>query len=294
MSHSRRRPSQNATVIGALIALALILAPNLVWAQDAPPATPRNERPVRISRGLLHEGAFLADQPGRLVALEQGGSAFVFDRNTEGRATPPMAMLPCTTLMRMEQIREAREGEARFRVSGQVFVYEGRNHLLPTFYKVLADAEEVDAEAAPAEEAEAADDTEQDADPSVEELIAELDELTPIARSEELDTMLLPSADLLSDSSFLKPRLGSIVRSVSGSLAFVIDNDVDEAAGAEAPMPIMPCQSLALIEELIDVYGADAPFILSGRVFLYRGQNFLLPSMVQMQLDRTSGLSSAR
>ncbi len=251
----------------------------------------RDRRPVRISRGLLHEGAFLADQPGRLVELEQGGSAFVFDRNAEGRATPPMAVFPCTTLMRMEQIREAREGDVRFRISGQVFIYKNRNYLLPTYYRVQS------TEAAPVEPDEPAapvvDDPALEADPSVETLIEALEDFTPISRGEG-DELMLPSADLLSDSSFLKPRRGQIVRSVGGSLAFAINNDVDEASEFDVPMPILPCRSLTMIESLLEEHGADSSFVLSGRVFLYRGQNYLLPSMVQLQLDRTSGLTSAQ
>lgn len=270
--------------VSLALAAAFVAMTTGATAQDS---GDRSDRPVRISRGLLHEGAFLADQPGRLIKLEQGGSAFVFDRNAEGRATPPMAVLPCTTLMRMEQIRDAREGEVRFRVSGQVFVYDGRNYLLPTFYRVQG------ADEAPAPVENLADDPATEADPSVEELIEALEELTPIARSEE-DELTLPSTDLLSDSSFLKPRRGRIVRSVSGSPAFAINNDADAPTEPETPMPILPSRSLTMIERLLEEHGAESAFILSGRVFLYRGQNYLMPSMVQLQLDRSSGLTSAQ
>lgn len=268
---------------------ALALAPCAASHAFAQPAR-EGDRPVRISRGLLHEGAFLADQPGRLIQLDQGGAAFVFDRNSEGRATPPMALLPCTTLMRMEQISEARENDVRFRLSGQVFTFRDRNYLLPTFYKVASSEE-----APPAAPVELEDDPAESDDPTVEELIESIEALTfADLDSDAENSISLPSADLMADSTFLRPRRGVIIRGAAGALSFAINNDVDVSGGFEAPMPILPCQSLALIERLLDEHGAESTFIISGRVFLYRGQNYLLPVMVQLQLDRSSGLTSAQ
>ena len=278
----------------AVISLAL-LAP-ASWGQSQPtapqtsPLKSTTKTPIRVSHGLLREGAFLANQPGKLISLEQGGSAFVFDKDKDGRSIPAMAMLPCTTLMRMEQIRDARSGEMRFAVSGQVFLKDGRNYLLPTFYKV--NASKSPSPSAPPETIQ--DDPAAQADPTVAALIGSLDTLTPASNNDAGSALALPAGNLLPEGSFLKSRRGHIIRTSSGALALSVDNDADTADGPAAPLVFLPSRALSLIERMLNEHGESSVFKVSGRVYIYRGQNFLLPAMVQLQLDTTSGLSSAQ
>lgn len=277
----------------AVVATAILLSAPLASAQ--PQNRREHARPLRLSRGVLNEGAFLADLPGRLLTLDNGVSAFVFDRSAQGRAVPPMAMLPCATLMRMEQIRDARKGVARFRVSGQVFLYQGRNYLLPTFYKALGSVD--DAAQAPAEESargDATPDPSAIADPSVEDLVGAIERFSPPPRDKGAEPAPLRTGNLMPDGAFLKPRRGHITRAPAGGLAFTIDNDADTSAGPTAPLVILPGGSLALIERLLKEHGEGVALILSGRVFLYAGRNYLLPSMVQAQLDGSAGLRSVQ
>lgn len=267
---------------------SLVITPGTM-AQSKGSAAPRPDRPLRISRGLLHEGAFLADLTGRLLTFDQHGSAFVFDPNAQGRATPPMSLLPCAMLMRMEQIRDARDGEARFRISGQVFLKDGRNYLLPTHYTVLSSEAGADEALPETLEHDPADDS----NPSVEDLIAAIETLTPLARNDD-GLLALPTSDLIADGVFFRPRRGRIVHSPTGAIAFAVNNDLDQNSTVPVSLTIMPSQGLALIERLLDAHGGESEFIVSGRIYLYRNQNFLLPSMVQLQLDTSSGLSSAR
>lgn len=85
---------------------------------------------------LLREGSFLASRRGRMVRSSSGEWVFTFDSDAQGKSDPPMILMPCLNLMAMEKIAE-RAGEAlTFTISGQVFVYHGKNYLLPTMYVI--------------------------------------------------------------------------------------------------------------------------------------------------------------
>ncbi|MCA3005779.1 MAG: hypothetical protein ACK51N_03365 [bacterium] len=114
-------------------------------AQPPAPAAPGTVTSPAAGGRLLREGSFLTNRKGRLVrgALQAGGSHpewfFVFD-NTAGepaaKADPAMVLMPCQNLMSMEKLVERGGESLSFTVSGQVFVYHGRNHLLPTMFTV--------------------------------------------------------------------------------------------------------------------------------------------------------------
>ncbi len=286
----------------ALLALTLLASVAGVTAPAAravaqPITQPAGETrpPARFSRALLHEGAFLADQPGRLVTIGGGESAFVFDRTDAGRAVPPMSLLRSTTLMRMEQIRDARAGEARFRVSGQVFLYKGRNYLLPTFYRAMSEF----TDPAPAAIDPDAPDPSADADPEVDELVRAIEQFSPTPRDGDFDPiaeadLAAHAGDLMPDGSMLTPRRGVFIRTTGGELAFTIDTDADTAVGPTTPIVVLPGRTLALIERLVEEHGLGTPFVLSGRVFQYRGRNYIIPSLVQAKPGDPAGLRSIR
>ncbi len=115
------------------------------------PVTPAAAAPARPSVGvvpgvrplprgeaagqLLPDGTFLPLRRGRVIRGEAGEWAFHFDTDPDSAAPPPMVLLPCQTLMAIEGYA-MRGGEAVvLRVSGQVFMYYGRNYLLPTHFE---------------------------------------------------------------------------------------------------------------------------------------------------------------
>lgn len=51
----------------------------------------------------------------------------------------PMRIIPCLNLQEMERLTQTHAVALEFKVSGQVFVYDGRNYLLPTMYLIEAD-----------------------------------------------------------------------------------------------------------------------------------------------------------
>lgn len=85
---------------------------------------------------LLREGTFLASRRGRLIRTSDGNWTFAFDADRSGKADPSMTLMPCLNLQAMERLVERGGESLSFTVSGQVFVYRGRNYLLPTLYVV--------------------------------------------------------------------------------------------------------------------------------------------------------------
>lgn len=92
---------------------------------------------ARTSNGrLLREGSFIANRKGRMLRASSGDWAMTFDADASGPADPPMILMPCLNLMAMEKIAERASDGLTFSVSGQVFVYKGKNYLLPTMYVI--------------------------------------------------------------------------------------------------------------------------------------------------------------
>jgi hypothetical protein len=89
---------------------------------------------VRPQR-LLREGAFVVDRTGRALRNDAGDLEFVFQadgvasRDPAAAVDPPMVLVPNLNLMALESaLRD--EPLRRFRVTGRVTEYRGRNHLI--------------------------------------------------------------------------------------------------------------------------------------------------------------------
>ncbi len=108
-------------------------------APDRPaPAAVKGLNPQVDKVRLKREGEFVVTRRGRIVRAAGGSSPwiFAFDSDANGLSDPPMYLMPCRLLEEMEAMVEQYGGEAVFVVSGQVFVYRGSNHLLPTLMKL--------------------------------------------------------------------------------------------------------------------------------------------------------------
>lgn len=99
---------------------------------------------------LIREGVQITARVGRLVRSPGTGWLMSFDNDTDTAADPgvsgdgatldtPMQMLPCLNLQGMEALAEEYGSRLRFTVSGTVYVYDGRNYLLPTMYIIELD-----------------------------------------------------------------------------------------------------------------------------------------------------------
>ncbi len=113
-------------------------------AENQPPQQgEQGQQPPR----LIREGVQITARTGRLVRSPGTGWVMAFDNDTDQPATAsdgatldtPMQMLPCLNLQSMQALAEQYGSRLRFTVSGTVYVYEGRNYLLPTMYIIEID-----------------------------------------------------------------------------------------------------------------------------------------------------------
>lgn len=97
---------------------------------------------------------------------------------------------------------------------------------------------------------------------------------------------------LLREGEYLVNRAGRLVRGLGGAVGgeaanvlFAFEADGSNPASAEAPMLVMPCKLLELMEDNVVERGDQVVFIVSGRVYTYRGANYLMLSTMRLQYD---------
>jgi hypothetical protein len=96
---------------------------------------------------LVREGVQITARTGRLVRAPGGSWMMTFDNDTDAASSSkdgaaldtPMEVMPCLSLQAMETLAERYGSRLRFTVSGTVYVYDGRNYLLPTMYIIEID-----------------------------------------------------------------------------------------------------------------------------------------------------------
>ena len=80
---------------------------------------------------VLREGTFLVDRVGRLSRSSDGSQAeFVFESDGTALQDPPLVIVPNLKLQQMEDAVANSVRDPRFRVSGMVTEYRGRNYIL--------------------------------------------------------------------------------------------------------------------------------------------------------------------
>lgn len=281
----------------------------------ARPAPASTGRPAKLTR----EGTFLIDRQGWVRPLGAERWAYVFDKTDDGRTDPPMALLPCLKLTEMRRVVEARPETVTFKVSGRVFVFKGRNFLLPTFFVTASQpVPATGTELAPAD-AQAASKSLDDlfgsnaADPDDPDAIlkrinaATPDQSVPREARPDVSTgWTRPGASeqapgngeeaalgLLREGEMIVARRGRLLRATGGELVFACDNapsPADKPRRAPSSMRLLPCLNLQEMERLITSVGAGLQFKISGTVYVYEGANYLLPTMYIIESDREGNL----
>jgi hypothetical protein len=80
---------------------------------------------------VLREGTFIVDRTGRLSSGADGqGWEFTFESDGRAMRDPPLIILPNLKLMAMEAAIRNNTRDLRFRVTGMVTEYGGRNYIL--------------------------------------------------------------------------------------------------------------------------------------------------------------------
>jgi hypothetical protein len=94
-------------------------------------ATGKTVAPNPPQPTLMREGSPILDRTGRLTKSADGQtSEFTFDADGKNMQDPPLIILPNLTLMSMENLVTSTSKDVKFRVSGTVTEYKGRNYIL--------------------------------------------------------------------------------------------------------------------------------------------------------------------
>jgi hypothetical protein len=87
--------------------------------------------PAAPQLNLMREGTYIPDRIGRLTRSADGQTAeLTFDADGKALKDPPMIILPNLKLMQMENAVAGNARDLRFRVTGVVTEYKGRNYIL--------------------------------------------------------------------------------------------------------------------------------------------------------------------
>jgi len=225
-----------------------------------------------------------------------------------GPAIPGMILMPNQRLEQMAAGLISRGDRAAGTLTGQVFNYRGRTHVMVMQFS-FAVSEEVtkpeemtpvetkpdttnakpqDAkDAAPAKDAAAKED---DVAAIVRDLQAATERPRALARPDQQLLNDLPKRRgeeaeapvLVSERTVLVRKRGRLVRlaSAEGRFAFAFDNDPDSPA--PQPMLLQPCAMLQAIEDVAGEQGDGLTFELTGRVTRFGERNFVLPEFYQV------------
>jgi hypothetical protein len=79
---------------------------------------------------LIREGDYIQNRVGRLNKTGDGQFEFIFDSDGAALKDPPLIILPNLKLMQMESAVTAGNRDLKFRITGQVTEYKGKNYIL--------------------------------------------------------------------------------------------------------------------------------------------------------------------
>jgi len=103
---------------------------------DAPPMNDLTSgfgavAPGTPTQTLMRERTFIVDRTGRLTrGADNSGKEFTFDSDGKALKDPPVVILPNLNLMMMEDAAKNSARDLRFRITGVITEYRGRNYIL--------------------------------------------------------------------------------------------------------------------------------------------------------------------
>ncbi|USN98318.1 MAG: hypothetical protein H6810_09050 [Phycisphaeraceae bacterium] len=267
------------------------------WATMLEPTWPGATHPT-----LLPERSFVNQLRGFIVKGPQDTRLFVPAQTGDGPTPRAMLVLPCVVLERYNEYTLADQASAPALLSGQVFLYNDRNYILPTSIRWASDAAppaEPESSAGP-DDTTASKPTSPDADqgeatpapstanpladnPDVAALMSELERHSPIARPPApTHTDAAPKAAdnvPIADGDYLAAQRGRIVRTPEGAWSFIPDTDGPTSRG----ITLLPCRTLEALEGRALHFGDAVAGLMSGRVYRYGGHTYMLPTLYQIE-----------
>lgn len=246
-------------------------------------------------RWLMREGSLLVQARGTMDRdPDTGWWRFTLRTDEKSKVTQTLGLLPCSLLGEMVRIASSLDGRTVvFEVTGQIYVYRGKNFLLPTIAPQLIEygpsAKPADDAATDsttnADEAPASDRNDDSAEDIIEELESAVGALARGAAPIEPGSSASGNASLVREQTMLLSRRGQVTRTNTGAWMFVFDADAQGLA--DPPMILMPCLLLEQLEQRTWRSGASVPVLVSGRAFVFEDRNYLLPTSFQIARERT-------
>lgn len=303
------RRSEDTTTPPARIIVAPAAAPTLEPVRPNLPPTAAADLELGANPPLMREGAFISSARAQMVRGKSGRLYAIFDADGQGRRLPPMIMGESPHLAAIERMLEREPSGARVRVFGRVTVYRDRNFLITTAPAMLerfsVDGTEPSAaqsppsttnptpptttQPAPTSLQSAATPSRPSDDPSIEQIVAELDKAVgprrtvpaapgqPPVPASSGPVPVIEGADAGVTSGFLTTRRARVTRLPDGQLAATIDNGTD--GRSDGPLLLLPNQNLTVLESIAEQLGDGVTYTLTGDVYVYKGRRYLLTSM---------------
>lgn len=98
---------------------------------DIDKATTQPVAPMATTQPLRREGDWIRDKVGRLTKSADGQNwEFDFDSDARAMQDPPVVILPNLKLMQMEAAVTGSNRDLKFRITGMLTEYKGRNYIL--------------------------------------------------------------------------------------------------------------------------------------------------------------------
>ena len=296
-------------VMPTLPAVSLAVQPGLTagedWLKVLHETLEDTSEPSRLA-----EGAFVLARPGKLIPGPNAMLIFVPDKATQQPGEGPVLLMPCQTL---EQLETEWTGQS-VEVSGEIFTYHNRNQLLISAYRIgssepaespSADPQSSESPSPDIAPSDADTPTSIEDDPAVRDLLDELSFNTGPADTASSPTRQVtdPSPSIRSRSqvttssttigidegTLIMRRPSRMIRNSSGAWTIVFDHDNPSSIDA-IDLIVQPCRMLMGIERVAMDEGDAGQLLVSGRVYTYKGDHYILPTL--MQRIRPQGLST--
>lgn len=233
---------------------------------------------------LRPEGTFLSAWTGEVVRLRTGGLAFLPNTAAGSPATPALPLMPCVVYGRLASLLGAENRGLWVSITGEVFLYNDRNFLLPSVFAGLPSTQ---ATPAPAEgEAPGPTGEIPAGDTRINDLIRGLEAEQTERRG--IDITFAQDADAGAtgqgprvEGRMLLSRRGRMVRSGDGGWMVAVDNDA--AGGESADLPnrlyLLPCRMVSQMENQAEHWGESWEFEVSGDLHRHGERVYLLPRL---------------
>ena len=309
-----------ATLIGLMVGMKSIAA---AQATDAPPtgaaitndAMPPADSTPTGRFPLLREGSTLVGVVGNVDRDPvTGGRRLTISVDDERSPGHQLVFLPNTLLTELDQVIAFADADSvlQFRITGRVMIYEGRNFLVMTHPPILigrgvaplaTPEPSVPAANAPAATTTSATTSENDTDPDdIDSIMSRLERAVgPVARrpgaaastadgnapaADATNTQGAATGRTIAEGTRIVDRRARVRRTTGGGYSLIFDAD---ASGiSDPPMMLLPCRLLEDLAAVSARRAEDASVLISGEVMLYRGRNYLLPSVYRIPSNVTA------